>query len=254
MDGKELLLEPGSYLIFDVDDTLYDLKEPFAKAHTLLLKRKNIDEQSLCVDELFERSRVYSNIVLDAEYAGEIASEDAFHERIKRTYAEADIEISREDSIFFERDYREGQAQITLFPFMQEILECAGQRGIPCALLTNGNHNTQKKKIYTLGLERWIRPEHMFVSGDVGALKPDRKLFSFVQENLGVTSDQIWYFGDTYEADIMGGAQVGWHCVWFNHRRLACPDTKTRAEFIFEEKSAMADFLRKLIASANVVP
>lgn len=47
------------------------------------------------------QSRVYSDEIMEAEKKGLILHEDCFYERVKRTYHDVGIEMSREDAGYF---------------------------------------------------------------------------------------------------------------------------------------------------------
>ena len=51
---------------------------------------------------------------MEAEKKGLIPHEDCFYERVKRTYHDVGIEMSREDADIFEQLYRSFQKKITL--------------------------------------------------------------------------------------------------------------------------------------------
>ena len=63
-------------LIFDLDDTLYDLMGPFELVH----KKLYADKTDADCTELFIKSRDYSDEIMEAEIKGEIPHEDCFYE------------------------------------------------------------------------------------------------------------------------------------------------------------------------------
>ena len=65
-------------IIFDVDDTLYDLMEPFERAHKELFAG---DTDVEC-EELFKLSRVYSDEAFYMAREGKISPEEEFAYRI----------------------------------------------------------------------------------------------------------------------------------------------------------------------------
>lgn len=213
-------------LIFDVDDTMYDLMWPFQKAFEKVLA----DKTDVGCEALFSRSRVFSDIILEKEKAGEIRSEDAFYQRMKLTCEDAGFTITREESADFEQEYRSYQTRIELFDFMKEILDICREKQTPIALLTNGNRKNQGRKLSVLGLEQWFQEDRMFISGEIGHHKPDVRAFLKIQEQLELPAEETWYIGDSYENDVVGAHNAGWHTIWFNHRNRSCPDEKSLAD------------------------
>ena len=69
-------------IIFDVDDTLYDLMEPFQKAHEELMEERTDAE----CEELFKASRTYSDEAFYMAREGKIAKDEEFAYRIQKTY------------------------------------------------------------------------------------------------------------------------------------------------------------------------
>lgn len=226
-------------VVFDVDDTMYDLMEPFKKAHeSLFAERVHAD-----VTELFFHSRIYSDILLELEKSGKLKKEDAFYERLRMTYRDAGLEIKREEAQRFETEYRYNQTQIELFDFMEPVLNYCKAKGIPIALLTNGSGEGQLRKVDALKLRRWFLDERIFISGEIGYQKPDVRVFKAVEERTGFFPEHTWYIGDTYESDIVGAARAGWHSIWLNHRKRVCPAEINEAE---EELKSGGELLKLL--------
>ena len=88
-------------LIFDLDDTLYDLMGPFELVH----KKLYADKTDADCTELFIKSRDYSDEIMEAEIKGDIPHEDCFYERIKRTYHDVGIEMNRDYTELIRKKY-----------------------------------------------------------------------------------------------------------------------------------------------------
>lgn len=129
-------------LVFDMDDTMYDLMEPFKKAHEKLFAGR----VSADCTELFMKSRIYSDIILEKEKDGKIRKEDTFFERLRMTYGDAGLVINREESEGFEEAYRYYQTKIEMFDFMEEVLDYCKRQKIRIAVLTNGRSEGQRRK------------------------------------------------------------------------------------------------------------
>lgn len=229
-------------VVFDIDDTLYDLMEPFEKAYEKLLA----DRTRMSGEEMFLKSRVYSDIVLEQEKEGKVRPEDAFYLRMKMTCKDAGIELTREEGREFEEAYRYHQKQIQIFESARVVLDECKAKGVPVAVLTNGSKAGQQKKADVLGLQRWIDNERIFISGAIGFQKPDVRAFKYVEEKLELRAEETWYIGDTYEADIIGAKAAGWHTVWLNHRNRSCPDRISCADAEVTKKEQLPELLRSL--------
>ena len=93
---------------------------------------------------------------------------------------------------------------------MEAILAyCRGKAEL--GIITNGPSVHQWNKVKSLRAERWIPHENIFVSADVGAEKPDRKIFECAERTMGLEEAAIWFVGDSYELDVKGAVNAGWN-------------------------------------------
>lgn len=234
-------------LVFDIDDTMYDLMEPFRKTHEEFFA----DRTSAECTELFFKMRSYSDIILEQEQRGEIPTSEAFYRRIVPTYRDVGIHVGREEGARFEKMYRYEQSRIQLFDFMKEILDYCRQEKIRMAVLTNGTHENQRRKIAALKLEQWFEPENLFVSAELGYHKPDTRAFKMIEERMGFRPENTWYVGDTYECDIVGAEESGWHTIWLNHRKRTCPEQVCRAEVELKEGKELLPLIIRISKTAD---
>jgi len=75
--------------------------------------------------------------------------------------------------------------------------------------LTNGNADLQ-----AIGIARFF--EGSFTAREVGALKPDAKMFHHVLKSCGLEPHEVAHVGDDPVADIHGARTVGMRAVWLN--------------------------------------
>lgn len=228
-------------LVFDLDDTLYDLSEPFRCAHRDLFADKLGEECS----ELFRMSRIYSDEILALEKAGEIPKEDSFYHRIQRTYLDVGLDLDRKMADLFEKKYRYYQNHITVPEKIKVILDYCKEAGHRMAVLSNGNVKNQGAKIDALGIRKWFAKEYIFISEVTGYHKPSLGAFRYVEEQLGLEPSDIWYIGDTYEADVFGGKRAGWNVIWYNHRNRTIPEAENAADITVNTAEELLRLLRE---------
>ena len=150
---------------------------PFELVH----KKLYADKTDADCTQLFMQSRVYSDEIMEAEKKGLIPHEDCFYERVKRTYHDVGIEMSREDADIFEQLYRSFQKKITLGNGVEGFLDYCKSNDIFIAILTNGRPEPQYAKVVALGLHKWFDDKHIFISGGIGYQKPDPQAFKYVE-------------------------------------------------------------------------
>ena len=99
-------------------------------------------------------------------------------------------------------------------------LDHCAKRGLKIGLLSN--FDSRLRRILT-DLDIFHRFEHVVLSGEVRASKPDRKIFEAMQGNLRVSDpESILHIGDDSTADIKGAKQAGFrHFHIQKHQPLA---------------------------------
>lgn len=217
-------------ILFDVDDTLYDLAEPFKKAYLDLFPEKD----GIPLDGLFIASRKYSDKIFEKSQSGEMSMEEMYRYRIQHAFADFHEQISDEKALEFQNYYAGYQEKINLSATMRELLVyCASKWSI--GIITNGPSGHQWDKIHALGLEQYIPKEHIFVSGDLGISKPQKEIFRYAAAHMGALPEEICFVGDSFQNDAAGAKSAGMYAIWFNRRGHArpagiCPDAEVRTE------------------------
>lgn len=113
--------------LFDVDDTLYDQVQPFARTfYRLYPERKDID-----IHKLFARSRVYSDEVFEDSCTGKITMEEMYIYRVQKALADFGIAISDEQALVFQKYYEEYQGKIELSEQIQTMLQTLSAKESP---------------------------------------------------------------------------------------------------------------------------
>lgn len=230
-------------LVFDVDDTLYDLSWPYRVAFHEVFP-------SLCdlpVDELFKVSRVHSDEAFDLLNAGKISAEDHKVLRVQWTLADWGVEVSREEALVFQDAYARAQKGISLYPEAVEMLDACAESGIPLGIISNGDAEHQHQKMGRLGLSRWFDDAHAVASGDVGAHKPAVELFRVMEGRLGLSGAGVWYVGDTYENDVVGPKRAGWSSMWLDVRGRVAPDVPEQPDAVVHSPAEMRDLVISLL-------
>jgi putative hydrolase of the HAD superfamily len=86
--------------------------------------------------------------------------------------------------------------------------------GIRTALVTNGPGSVQRAKLASVGLADAF--DTVVVSAEVGAAKPDTRIFETALAALGVDASRAWHIGDSLEYDVAGAQAAGLGSVWIN--------------------------------------
>lgn len=236
-------------IIFDLDDTLYDLSEPFRRTHAELFGEQLGEE----CEDLFRMSRIYSDEAMDLEKEGKLRPEDAFFYRIHKCYMDAGLDLTREMADVFEEKYRYYQKHITVPDKIKEMLDYCRRTNCHMGVLTNGKVRGQYVKVEALGLLCWFEERNIFISEMTGYHKPAPAVFQYVEQHLKLDAKQIWYVGDTYEVDVIGGKNAGWNVIWYNHRRREVPGTENLADVTVYTAEELLDEIAKINSKCKAV-
>lgn len=230
-------------ILFDLDDTLYDTASPFFQ----VLENYRL-ENSYSEEATFALFREHCDAAFDLFSSGVLTLVESHIMRTQHTFADLGLALTTEEAMHFQETYQKRQAEITLSPGIEQLLNELENRSIPIAVFTNGPEKHQMKKFNALGLDRWVPPARIFISEKIGCPKPHAEAFSHVQEALNATPGELLFIGDTYETDIIGGQAAGWTTLWYNHRRKP-EDEKVVLEPTFysvaEMHQAIHDYISK---------
>lgn len=92
------------------------------------------------------------------------------------------------------------------------------QRGIACAILTNGWSPLQERKAARIGFTGPV-----VVSESIGMQKPDPRAFAALARALERPLDEVWFVGDTPASDVAGSAAAGMRSVWLDAEAVPYP-------------------------------
>lgn len=230
-------------VFFDLDDTLYDQLEPFRAALDVF----GAGTARIPADELYRRFRRHSDALWEPYRAGRLPLERMRVERIRRALGDFGVEAEAGDCLKFQEAYQEGQYRIRLRPGAEDCFEELGSAGFLLGIVTNGPGPHQARKLEALGVGRFIPRERWFISGEIGAAKPDPALFAHVNRATGTRPECCALVGDSTANDVGGAARAGWRAVWFNPRGSAA-GPRPEADLTCDSFAGLARRIARLFA------
>lgn len=97
---------------------------------------------------------------------------------------------------------------------LEELAEVA-----TIAIVTNGIERVQNGRLKLSGIIKYA--DGVYVSQNIGAAKPNRKIFDTALNSLGITNrEKVLVVGDSLKADIKGGISAGLDTCWCNFKEL----------------------------------
>jgi len=102
--------------------------------------------------------------------------------------------------------------RLSLYPHVREVLDVLRER-YPLALVTDAQSAYTRGELHKVGLLDYFDP--IVISGDHGYRKPDRRLFQFALDGMGVAAENALYVGNDMHRDIFGAREAGMPTVMF---------------------------------------
>jgi len=102
--------------------------------------------------------------------------------------------------------------RMTLFPGVTAALETLRGRGLPLALVTNGDTTHQRRKIVQHDLERFF--DVVVIEGEMGVGKPDEIVYRYALSKLRIKPEDAWMVGDNLEWDVAAPQRLGLRGIW----------------------------------------
>lgn len=190
-------------ILFDLDDTLYDLK-----AHWIACLRTALADAARAtpydLETLVHRAltaKIWINQMPDF-----LRAEGITDPRL------IDTIFARYRDIWFET--------LTLDPDAPALLTALGAR-YRLGLITNGPSWSQRPKIERFALASYMHA--IIVSEEVGVAKPDPQIFHIALTTLAVAPEEALFVGDSPENDLRGAAQAGMPAIWVNRHGATLP-------------------------------
>jgi len=112
-----------------------------------------------------------------------------------------------------------------LFPETRAVLDALRARGLPLALVTNGDVRQQRDKIERHDLARYFGA--IVIEGEFGCGKPDERVYREALRRLGAQTDGAWMVGDHLEWDVLAPQRLGLTGVWIDREGAGLPAAHT---------------------------
>jgi putative hydrolase of the HAD superfamily len=103
--------------------------------------------------------------------------------------------------------------RLKLYPHVRKTLKILRER-FPLAVVTDAQSAWARGELHKVGILDYFDP--IIVSGDHGFRKPDRRLFHYATDAMGVDPADTIYVGNDMHRDIYGAREAGLTTVMFD--------------------------------------
>lgn len=216
-----MIMNQTRAVLFDLDDTLFDHQYSSREGLAIVHAQYPCFWRVPLVDFFSEYQQL-----LDEYHArmfqGELSLGEARYERFKQLFARHG-EMLTFDAIeqavrFYFQTYLKVRRAV---PGSKALLERL-KRSVYIAVVTNNRLAEQREKLRACGLDSFI--DSLIVSDEVGAIKPDPKIYWAALERIACSPQEAVMVGDSWEMDVLGACRAGIRAVWFNRNAISIPD------------------------------
>lgn len=205
------------WLLFDLDDTLFDFRA--AEAHAL---EEALGDAGVACDP--DWLPVYREVNAEAWRALEEGRTTPLRLRVQRFETLFDRLALHLDPVAFSARYlRSLSTQVQLVKGAREMLDAV----LPdrrLAIITNGLSEVQRPRLATSVIAGRIGV--VVISEEVGVAKPDPAIFDIALARMGGPDRRdVLMIGDSLTSDIAGGVAAGLDTAWYNPAALPTWDS-----------------------------
>jgi HAD superfamily hydrolase (TIGR01549 family) len=202
---------------FDFGDTLASTDPPFIFRIAMAMRKVGFD----ITDREFEAEYVKADyrLFLKHKEMGRISPREHREWFFPILYESltpiADIESFRES---VRREMNEIGFSRSPIPGAAELLDFLKGKGYLLAVISNNDGYTEEK-CEEVGIRRYL--DFVFDSTKLDMVKPDRRIFKYAAEKMGISPSDAVHIGDMYGTDVMGALNAGSDVIWFNGREMS---------------------------------
>lgn len=195
-------------LLFDLDDTLLDFGAAEKQALPKIFETLGV----ALTDEVRAKYKEINTGLWQALEEGTITREQLMEGRFAITLKHFGVEV---DGKAVDARYRSFLAESKVF--VEGAFDIIQQlsKDYDLYIVSNGISETQHKRLHHTGLYPYFKG--IFVSEDTGYQKPMKPFFDYVFERIAnFDLKETLIIGDSFSADMIGGAGAGIDTCWLN--------------------------------------
>jgi len=198
------------YILFDLDETLFDFRKSEAVAITKAFAKHGLTIN----DEIVQTYNALNLNLWKKLEAKKIQKDVLVIERFKLLFEKYDID---HNPATFENDYQQILSEQAFL--MEGALEICSylKEKYDLYSISNGVAFTQYNRMRLSGIKTFLSGH--FVSEEIGYAKPDVRFFKHVSKVIpSFEKDKALVVGDSQSSDIQGANNAGIDVCWYNYR------------------------------------
>lgn len=194
------------HLFFDLDNTLWDFETNARITMEQTVAELRIDSQIKDFEEFYSFYEKINADLWEAYQRQEIRKPELIRKRFEDTLSQ--FNIKGIDPVKMNELYLDIMPlQKALVSGVIETLDYLKSRNYRLYIISNGFKKVQTQKLKSSGLSVYF--ENLFVSEEIGAPKPDVRIFRYAFSYCNASKAKSLMIGDSLETDIIGAFNFG---------------------------------------------
>lgn len=224
------------YVLFDLDETLFDFQQAEAYAFNETMKEMNL----ICDDAHRALYNSINSAMWKALERNEITKDELKQTRFKKYLIESHQQA--DDKAVAQSYTHHLSMQGQLIHGAKEVLEQVTKIK-PCCAATNGIAEIQKGRLKASGIEALFM--RIFISEEMNCKKPEKAFFDQIFDALHCTNEEVILIGDSLTADMLGGENAKIQTIWYNPAKIE-NNTKVHPTFVIHDLHEIIEILTKM--------
>lgn len=241
-------------VLFDLDGTLLDHVGASNSAVIDALDRAWMPGHDLSEERVLAEWARLEALHMAEYLAGEVDFAEQRRRRLRGLLASAGDERVLDDvaaDLAFKAYLAAYESHWHAFPDVAPTVRQLHKRGVPFAMLSNGDRGQQLSKAASLELPIGAR---VLVPADVGAAKPDAAAFIGACEALQWDPRRVLYVGDNPEVDARGSRFAGLSACWVNRTSEPSPFEADEGIHEIEDLRGLVELVQELQSDLRATP
>ena len=193
-------------ILMDADDTLFDFKAANRASVGQLL-----DELGYRHPDRYEQYQAINHVCWHLLEDGKMTPGELKVARWARFFTQYNLPFDAVAAA--ERFVQLLGGQSMLLPGAEDAARAIAAK-LPIVILTNGITSVQRSRLACSPLRDIV--SDVVISEEVGAAKPDPRIFGIALDRLGICPDEALMIGDSITSDVIGANRAGVDVCFFN--------------------------------------
>jgi putative hydrolase of the HAD superfamily len=227
------------HVFIDLDDTIWDFHANSMNSLQITFDHLGLDAYFNSFEDFFEIYRKRNLELWELHGKGEITKSFLQAERFYYPLRKVGIEDERVGEKMGKMYLELMTERTILIPHARELLDYLSTK-YTLTIISNGFSEVQYRKLKNSNLAHYFA--HVVLSEDVGALKPDRKIFDFALKLNDAQAEECIMIGDIFRLDVIGAQNAGIDQIFFNLHKQELKENET-ASYVVESLKEIFEIL-----------